>query len=130
MLLHFAALFLATASPETRLANACTAEGNDAKECACYAGFIKQHATQKELNALATLAEPQNRDSLEKALAALQAAGLTPGEIFNIGLKADQLKDAAEAKCSPKAAAKDEADKAKAVIKDVQTRTQGDAPAD
>lgn len=109
MLLSAIAFFLATTPPETRLADACVAEGNDKTECACYAGFIKQHATARELNALATLAEPQNRKSMEKALAALQAAGLTPSEIFNIGLKADKLQDAAEAKCAPDQAARDKA---------------------
>lgn len=114
MLLSAIALLLVATPPETRLSNACVAEGNDAEECTCYANFIKGHASERELNALATLAEPQNRNSLEKALAALQAAGLTPSEIFNIGLKADQLQSTAEAQCAPKQAAKDKAARDKA----------------
>jgi hypothetical protein len=102
MLITIASLLLSTASPVDRLADACTQEGTPRSECVCYAAFIEDHATEREVKALATLAEPQNRDSLEKAVNALMAAGLTPGEIFSIGLRVEELTNEASKACKGK----------------------------
>ncbi len=99
MILSVAALLVAIASPVDQLTEACVAEGEARANCVCYAGFIKDHTSDKELGALATLAAPQNHESLESAFSALMKAGLTPAEIFDIGLRADKLTDTATEAC-------------------------------
>jgi len=100
-LIVVASLLLST-SPMQRLTNACIAEGEPRSECICYAKFIEKNTSKRELEALATLVEPENRESLEQAFGALMKAGLTPTEIFDIGVRVESLTDAATKSCRGK----------------------------
>jgi len=102
MISVLASILVLTTSPTTRLVDACAKEGTSHTECTCYAAFIEDHTTKRELSALATLAEPQNRDSLQLAIAALTKEGLSPSEIFSLGLKVENLTDEANAACDGK----------------------------
>ncbi|PHR56941.1 MAG: hypothetical protein COA47_12315 [Robiginitomaculum sp.] len=102
MILSLAILLVAVSSPVGRLTDACMAEGEARANCVCYADFIKDHTSDRELGALATLATPQNHENLENAFRALMKAGLTPAEIFDIGLRADKLTDTATKACAGK----------------------------
>jgi hypothetical protein len=84
-----------------QLADTCIAEGEAKGLCECYAGFVADNTTDKELSALTILTDPKHRDSMESALKALTAMGLTPGEIFAMAMKADALQDKAKAQCEP-----------------------------
>ncbi len=84
-----------------KLAKSCVAEGETPALCECYAGFIADNTTDKELSALTILTDPKHRGSLESALKALTAQGLTPGQIFKMAMKADALQGDAKAKCEP-----------------------------
>ena len=84
-----------------KLAKSCVAEGEVAALCECYAGFVADNTTDRELSALTVLTDPKHRDSLESALKALTAMGLTPGEIFKMAMKADALQDDAKDRCEP-----------------------------
>ncbi|PHS27066.1 MAG: hypothetical protein COA85_05345 [Robiginitomaculum sp.] len=83
------------------LADTCIAEGESAALCECYAGFIADNTNDRELSALTVLTDPKHRGSLESALKALTAKGLTAGEIFSMAMKADALQDKAKARCEP-----------------------------
>ncbi len=83
------------------LADSCIAEGEPAALCECYAGFIADNTNERELSALTVLTDPKHRGSLESALKALTAKGLTAGEIFTMAMKADALQDKAKARCEP-----------------------------
>lgn len=88
--------------PQAReLANSCIAEGQAAQLCTCYAGFIADNTSTRELTALSVLSDPKHRGSLQSALKALKAEGLTTSEIFEIAMRADALKDDATAQCEP-----------------------------
>ncbi len=102
MLSLFAAIFFVSTTPVQQLTNACVDEGTKRSECVCYAKFIKKNTTARELKALSTLAEPQNRGSLKTAFQALQAAGLTPNEILKIGMRVEKLTDDATKSCKGK----------------------------
>ncbi len=89
-------------NPQARqLANTCIAEGQSTPLCECYAGFIADNTSHKELTALTVLSNPEHRDSLQSALSALKAEGLTTSEIFSIAMRADALKDKAQNQCEP-----------------------------
>ena len=94
-----AASLIIAPAPVEQLTNACIAEGEPRSECVCYAKFIEKNSTKREIKALATLAAPQNRESLELAFAALLKAGLTPTEILDTGLRVDSLTDKASKAC-------------------------------
>ncbi len=83
------------------LANTCIAEGEPATMCECYAGFVADNTSAKELSALTVLTDPAHRGSMESALKALTTMGLTPGEIFKMAMKAEALQDKAKAQCEP-----------------------------
>ncbi len=83
------------------LADTCIAEGEPAGMCECYAGFVADNTSSKELSALTVLTDPTHRGSMESALKALTAMGLTPGEIFKMAMKAEALQDKAKAQCEP-----------------------------
>ncbi|VAV97719.1 hypothetical protein MNBD_ALPHA06-327 [hydrothermal vent metagenome] len=100
MLTAITAILLSASTPTQQLTSACIAEGESKAICTCYANFIKKNASPRELKALATLAEPQNRTDLEKAFRALLTAGLSPKEIFDIGLRVEGLTDAATKTCA------------------------------
>ncbi len=106
--LVFALLLSGTpaASPELAtdartLADSCIAEGESQGLCECYAGFVADNTTERELSALTVLTDPAHRNSLESALKALTARGMTPGEIFAMAMKADALQDKAKSRCEP-----------------------------
>ncbi len=88
--------------PAQLLADACIAEGESRTECICYAGFIEKNSSERELKALATLIEPKNRESLEQAFSSLMQTGLTPAEIFDIGMRVEELSDDATKVCKGK----------------------------
>lgn len=83
------------------LADTCIAEGESVALCECYAGFVADNTNARELSALTILTDPKHRDSLESALKALTAKGLTPGEIFSMAMKADALQGKAKTQCEP-----------------------------
>ncbi len=86
------------------LADTCVAEGEPEALCSCYAGFVADNTNARELSALTVLTDPKHRNSMESALKALTAKGLTPGELFAMAMKADALQDKAKARCEPVAA--------------------------
>ncbi|MBL4616212.1 MAG: hypothetical protein JKY46_00820 [Robiginitomaculum sp.] len=97
-----AASLIIAPAPVEQLTNACIAEGEPRSECVCYAKFIEKNSSKREIKALATLVAPENRESLEQAFAALLKAGLTPTEIFDIGMRVDSLTDKASKACEGK----------------------------
>ncbi|PHS28405.1 MAG: hypothetical protein COA84_01075 [Robiginitomaculum sp.] len=107
VLVFFSIFNIATLMPVSlgadaqKLAKSCIAEGETPALCKCYAGFVADNTTDKELSALTILTDPKHRGSLESALKALTAKGLTPGEIFKMAMKADALQGDAKARCEP-----------------------------
>ena len=83
------------------LADGCIADGQDKEQCECYAGFVAENTSARELEALTVLTDPKYRDSMQSALKALTAKGLTPSDLFSMAMRADALQDKAKARCEP-----------------------------
>ena len=85
------------------LADSCIAEGEDGVLCECYAGFVAENTSDRELEALTILTDPKYRGSMQDILKALTAKGLKPNEILAMAMRADALQGKAKARCEPDA---------------------------
>ncbi len=83
------------------LADSCIAEGEDGGLCECYAGFVAENTSARELEALTILTDPKYRGSMQDILKALTDKGLKPSEIFALAMRADALQGKAKARCEP-----------------------------
>ena len=104
--LIFLASGLATTPPSLSgnarlLADSCIAEGQNNALCECYAGFVAENTSARELEALTILTDPKYRGSMEAVLKALTAKGLKPNEIFSMAMRAEALSTKARSRCEP-----------------------------
>lgn len=88
-------------TPRDRLAAFCVAESksDSPAACSCYADFIAEHFSVREITAVLVLADPRARKDIPTGLAALQAAGLSLPEIIDVYTRVNRLGPQAEAQC-------------------------------